>query len=110
MTPSNITILGGGITGLSSAFHLSRKLPSSRITLLEQTSRLGGWIRSKRINFSIPGGDVGSALLELGPRTLRPQSKGLLEMARQINMVCVQHPLLIGHWGRSTCLILHRAS
>lgn len=84
MSPTSITILGGGITGLSAAFHLSRKFPSSRITLLEKSHRLGGWVHSKRVQFPVPGGDVGSVVLELGPRTLRPQSKALLEMARML--------------------------
>lgn len=88
MPPSKITILGGGITGLSAAFHLSRKFPSCHIHLLEKSSRLGGWVHSKRVQFGIPGGDVGSAVLELGPRTLRPQSKALLEMARMLDFPC----------------------
>ncbi|KAF8531090.1 hypothetical protein JB92DRAFT_2692891 [Gautieria morchelliformis] len=103
MSPSKVTILGGGITGLSAAFHLSRKFPSTRITLLEKSNRLGGWVHSKRVQFDIPGGDIGSAVLELGPRTLRPQSKALLEMAHywliqrrgQVNLLDLT-PHLIG--------------
>ena len=105
MTPSNIAVLGAGITGLSAAFHLSRRFPSARITLLEKTARVGGWIRSKRVSFNIPGGDVASALLELGPRTLRPQSKALLEMVRQINTTAAANT---HHWSRSTSLVSHR--
>lgn len=80
MTPSSIAVLGGGITGLSAAFHLSRRFPSSRILILEKSKRLGGWIQSKKAQISLPGGDVGTAVLELGPRTLRPQSLALLEL------------------------------
>lgn len=90
-----ITVLGGGITGLSAAFHLSRKYPSCRITLLEKSDRFGGWIHSKRVRFGIPGGDIGSAILELGPRTLRPQSKALLEMARMLELCWF--PKLLAH-------------
>ncbi|KAF8586608.1 Protoporphyrinogen oxidase [Ramaria rubella] len=94
MTPSKITIIGGGITGLSAAFHLSRKFPSSSITLLERSNRLGGWVQSKRVQFPIPGGDIGNVSLESGPRTLRPQSKALLEMAHQINLLDLKSELI----------------
>lgn len=86
MSPSKITVLGGGITGLSAAFHLSRRFPSCRIILLDRSDRLGGWVHSKKVQFGVPGGDIGTAVLELGPRTLRPQSKALLEMARMLEL------------------------
>jgi hypothetical protein len=71
----HIVILGGGITGLSSAFHLSRRFPNARITLVEKEDRLGGWIKSERVS-------VGSSsiVLEAGPRTLRPVDKAILEL------------------------------
>jgi len=86
MTPSSIAVLGGGITGLSAAFHLSRRFPSSRILILEKSKRLGGWIQSKKVQISLPGGDVGTAVLELGPRTLRPQSLALLELVHLLHL------------------------
>ena len=76
MRPRTITILGGGLTGLSSAFHLSRRFPTAQITLLERQARLGGWVRSERVE--LPTG--GSILLEAGPRTLRPNGKSALEL------------------------------
>jgi hypothetical protein len=86
MTPLDIAVLGGGLTGLSSAFYLSRRFPRSQITLLEKEARFGGWVRSERVQVKIPrGGDTGgndtaSVLLESGPRTLRPKVKHLLEL------------------------------
>jgi len=55
-----ILILGGGITGLSSAWYISKKYPKAQITLLEKTNRLGGWIQTSR---------EGGFLFEKGPRT-----------------------------------------
>ena len=71
----HIAVLGGGITGLSAAFHLARKFPTTKITLIEGSNRVGGWLNSHRV-------DVGSGtvLLEKGPRTLRSSSKGTLEL------------------------------
>lgn len=65
--PPSIAVLGGGITGLASAYFLSRDLPNAKITLFEASSRLGGWLHSRSV-------DVGSGnvVFEQGPRNLRP--------------------------------------
>lgn len=64
---TNIAVLGGGITGLASAYFLTRQLPEARVTLFESTSRLGGWLRSKKV-----GVGHGNVVFEQGPRNLRP--------------------------------------
>lgn len=64
---TDIAVLGGGITGLASAYYLSRSLPNARITLFEASSRLGGWLHSKQVDVS-----NGSIVFEQGPRNLRP--------------------------------------
>jgi oxygen-dependent protoporphyrinogen oxidase len=76
-SPSSIAILGGGITGLTAAFHLSRRFPKCQITLIEKRERVGGWIESYHHPVNTNGARV---LLEAGPRTLRPKSKALLEL------------------------------
>lgn len=80
MPPKHIAIIGGGLTGLSSAFHLSRRFPSSRITLVEKAQRLGGWVHSERVQVNLGGASSASVLLESGPRTLRPNSLAVLEL------------------------------
>lgn len=43
----NVTVVGGGISGLVAAYRLRRRLgPNARITLVEQTGRLGGKLRT----------------------------------------------------------------
>ncbi|KXL45632.1 hypothetical protein M433DRAFT_154281 [Acidomyces richmondensis BFW] len=69
----NIAILGGGITGLASAYFLTKELPRAKITIYEASDRLGGWVNSKRV----PVKD-GTVLFEAGPRTLRPSGNGVL--------------------------------
>ena len=71
----HIAVLGGGITGLSSAYHLARKFPTTKITLIEGSNHVGGWLDSHRVN--VGGGTV---LLEKGPRTLRSSSKATSEL------------------------------
>lgn len=59
-------MLGGGISGLSSAYFISKEFPNSKITVFEKQKKLGGWIKSNKVH--VPGGDV---TFESGPRTLR---------------------------------------
>ena len=74
--PRSIAVLGGGLSGLSSAFHLSRRFPTTKVTLIEKQTRLGGWVRSQRVTIK----ENVSILLEAGPRTLRPNNKSVLEL------------------------------
>lgn len=65
----DVAVLGGGITGLASAFYLSQELPDAKITLYEGSPRLGGWLHSKHIDVG-----NGQVVFEQGPRTLRPKT------------------------------------
>ncbi len=69
----DVAILGGGITGLASAYYLTQELPKAKITIYEASDRLGGWLSSKRVQVK-----DGTVLFEAGPRTLRPSSNGVL--------------------------------
>ncbi|KAL4867266.1 hypothetical protein BDV12DRAFT_186791 [Aspergillus spectabilis] len=62
----DVGIIGGGITGLTAAYRLSKDPLCSKVTLYELSNRLGGWLESETIN--VDGGDV---VFEYGPRTLR---------------------------------------
>lgn len=61
---NNFVILGGGISGLSSAFFLRYFYPSAQITLIEASPRVGGMIQShidREYHY----------VAELGPRSIR---------------------------------------
>lgn len=79
---SRFLILGGGISGLSAAYRLLQKVSNaSDITIVERTSRLGGWIQSKRYE--------DGTVFELGPRGLRPaglSGRSSLELAYDLGM------------------------
>lgn len=60
-------MIGGGITGLTTAFRLSQDPTCSKVTLYEKTGRVGGWLQSE----TIPVEDGGEVVFEYGPRTLR---------------------------------------
>lgn len=88
MAPSHIAILGGGLTGLSSAYHLSRKFPNALITLLEKQPRFGGWVRSERVEVKDDRGNTASVVLEAGPRTLRTNAKSVQELVSSSRNLC----------------------
>ena len=67
----NLAVIGGGITGLTAAFHLSKLLPTAKITVYESAPKLGGWLDSE----IVPVED-GKVVFEWGPRTLRHTSDG----------------------------------
>lgn len=90
--PKHITILGGGLSGLSTAYHLSRALPAStKISLVEGTSRVGGWIDSQKheLGFKDKEGNVreGVVGIETGPRSIRPRgSRGAASMLKMVSV------------------------
>ncbi|KAJ2509016.1 oxygen-dependent protoporphyrinogen oxidase [Coemansia sp. RSA 2052] len=64
---AGFTVLGGGVSGLSTAWYLAQRLPrTATITVVEGSDRLGGWVRTAQRS---AGG--AAVLAEKGPRTLR---------------------------------------
>ncbi|KAI8972885.1 Protoporphyrinogen oxidase [Trametes punicea] len=89
LPPRSVTIIGGGLSGLSAAFHLSRRFPphsGARITLVEKSNRLGGWVHSERVRVKDQHGRQADVLLESGPRTLRPTSRAVLEIIHLLDL------------------------
>ena len=64
--PFHVVVLGGGISGLAAAHEIisSSSRTSISVSLLEASSRFGGWVNTVQY----PDG----CTFELGPRTLRP--------------------------------------
>lgn len=86
----NIAVLGGGITGLATAFELSRTVPGAKITIYETAKRLGGWMDSE-----IVAVDDGEVVFEWGPRTLRHTGDG--SGVATVNLVCSCERLACRH-------------
>ncbi|XP_018582438.1 protoporphyrinogen oxidase [Scleropages formosus] len=59
-----VVILGGGIGGLSTCFHLRKSPQVSKVVLLEASDRFGGWLSSTRRE--------DGTVFEHGPRGVRP--------------------------------------
>lgn len=61
---NRITIIGGGIAGLSAAYYAKKNIPNAMVTIVESDSRWGGKITTDRIAF-----DDGQFIIEGGPDT-----------------------------------------
>lgn len=72
---TDVVIVGGGITGLSAAFELSRA--GLATTLLEASDRLGGKIRTERID---------GFLIEAGPDSFVPYRPAAVELAGELGL------------------------
>lgn len=75
----HVIVLGGGISGLSLAYFLRIKLAQqAKITLLEQSSRTGGWIATK---------NQAGFIFEQGPRSCRAvDSKETNDLIDELNL------------------------
>lgn len=94
----HVAVLGGGLTGLTTAFYLARKLPpSSKIVVYEASQRWGGWIKSERVKIKGIGSDQ-EVLFERGPRliSLRP-SQGRLDKLIFVDIVSRSFPVNSSH-------------
>jgi len=70
-----VAIIGGGISGLSAAYYLSRLGAAS--TLIERQRRLGGVIQTERVR---------GCLVENGPDSFLAQKPWALELIRQLGL------------------------
>lgn len=74
--PTSIAILGGGLTGLATAYYITRYFPSAKITIYEKSDRLGGWIDTERVAVKTPDGKEGFVNFERGARLVKAPIRG----------------------------------
>jgi len=84
--PRHVAIVGGGITGMSFAWHLQQQAGEAGLevayTLLEESNRWGGKIRTDYVD----GYADAPFVVEGGPDAVLTQKPWALQMARQIGM------------------------
>lgn len=81
--PSSVTILGAGITSLSLAYRLTTLSPTTKVTIVEASDRVGGWMKTRTVRQEADDGL--EVAIEEGPRSVRP--KGGLGAARMLGLV-----------------------
>ena len=77
MTATRVVIAGGGIAGLSIARALTRQLPDADVVVLEGRDRVGGNIRSDRVN---------GYLCEAGPDGFLDNAPATLALVEEIGL------------------------
>lgn len=70
--PKNIAVLGGGLTGLTTAWYLTRFMPTAKVTIYESSGRLGGWIDTETVEVEGLDGEKGTVKFERGARMVKP--------------------------------------
>ncbi len=79
--PIRIAVVGGGISGLSTAYYLERMAPADdsglEITLFEKSPHLGGVVKSERLN---------GILYEAGPEAWASYKRPAKELAASLNI------------------------
>jgi len=87
-----VSVIGGGISGLTAAYYLSKLPKVTSITVYEASQRLGGWIQTTR-------SDDGFTF-EHGPRTVRPagpKGANTLELIEDLGIEDRIVPIKYGH-------------
>lgn len=80
----HVTVVGGGLSGLTAAYRLARL--KHRVTLIESSDRLGGWVNSPKRSVQL-GQEKVDVVLEKGPRSIRPKgSKGAAQMLQLVSL------------------------
>ncbi|KAI3392150.1 hypothetical protein diail_6128 [Diaporthe ilicicola] len=72
--PSDIAVLGGGLTGLTTAYYLTRFHPDAKITIYESEARVGGWIDTEQAEVITLEDNEETISFERGARVVSPQS------------------------------------
>ncbi|CAO3628376.1 unnamed protein product [Mucor fragilis] len=97
----SVAVLGGGISGLSAAYYLSKASPKTKILVVEGSKRVGGWIKSQRVSPGFHATAPSSTqptddnvLFEVGPRSLRPVGAGGAAILGMANDLQLQNDML----------------
>ncbi|OIW34567.1 Protoporphyrinogen oxidase [Coniochaeta ligniaria NRRL 30616] len=72
--PKDIAVLGGGLTGLSTAWYLTKFMPEAKVTIYEGSGRMGGWIDSETVEVTGADGTKGTVVFERGARLVQPKT------------------------------------
>ncbi|MFN8449089.1 MAG: protoporphyrinogen oxidase [Anaerolineae bacterium] len=72
-----VVIIGGGISGLSAAWHLQQNGADVQYSVLEASERWGGKVRSERVD---------EFVIEAGPDSFLTQKPWALQLARELGL------------------------
>jgi len=96
--PAHVAIVGGGITGLATAWYLTNAQPPVTCTVLESSSRWGGKIFTSAE--PAPGG--GQFIIEHGPDSVLRRKPWAADLMRELEVSCEVDFMAISSYGSST--------
>ncbi|WP_182870807.1 protoporphyrinogen oxidase [Stieleria mannarensis] len=99
--PQRIAVIGGGLSGLATAFYLRRFLPHAIIKVYESSSRLGGVIHTERIE--TPG--HGRFVIDHGADMFATEPPAAIQLCRDLG---VEDQLIVPDTSRAGAMIVHR--
>lgn len=86
--PPRVAVVGGGLSGLTAAYQLSRDLPGARITVLEASESVGGALRTV---------DFPSGPMELGAEAFIGRRPEASELVGELGLTgALRHPGPLG--------------
>lgn len=95
-----IAVIGGGLSGLSTAFYLKQVLPQANISLFENASRLGGVIYTEQIETS-----DGLFVIDHGADMFATEPPAAMELCRELG---VDDQLILPDTDRAGAMIVFR--
>ena len=98
--PKRIAVIGGGLSGLATAFYLKRYSEDAEIRLFESGSRLGGVIGTETVE--VP--DVGRFVIDHGADMFATEPPAALKLCHDLG---VESELLVPDTRRAGALIVH---
>ncbi|QDV42436.1 Protoporphyrinogen oxidase [Stieleria neptunia] len=96
-----IAVVGGGLSGLATAFYLKRFSPDASIKLYESSSRLGGVIDTERIETA----EHGCFVIDHGADMFATEPPAAIELCRDLG---VEDQLIVPDTTRAGAMIVHR--
>lgn len=74
---THVVVVGGGVSGLTAAERITREAPGVDVTLVEGSPRLGGHMRTDRLN---------GFIMEAGPDVILAAKPAAIDLARRVGL------------------------
>ena len=74
---SRVAVIGGGLTGLSTAYYLGRAKPDWQIDVFEEEQRFGGKIKTKRVD---------GYVVEVGPDSYLARKQAMTDLINELGL------------------------
>ena len=99
--PKRIAVVGGGLSGLATAYYIKQFAPEASLSLFEASDRLGGVINTERIETA----DHGCFVLDHGADMFAIEPPAAIQLCRDLG---VEDQLIVPDTEKAGALIVYR--